>query len=92
MSNPVIKDVYCAKDDTDGNTYQTIEFEVEITKAGNGIFTFKANEKGSPNIDKIEITAKEVAMDSYKIDAIAGDHGKTSIIKALNGFDGDNFD
>lgn len=90
MSKPVIKDVYCTEGDTDGNTYQTIEFDVEIPKAGNGIFTFKAKEKGSPNIDKIEITAKEVAMDSYKIDAIAGEHGKISPVNQTTVTEGQN--
>ena len=50
-----------------GTAYQTVEFDVEITAAGDGELIFKADEKGSPNLDKFEVTAKEVPMEKYTI-------------------------
>lgn len=52
-----------------GTAYETLEFDVEITAAGDGELIFTADDKGSPNLDKFEVTAKEVPMEKYTITA-----------------------
>lgn len=57
---------------------QTISFDVEIVKPGAGELIFEANEKASPNLDKIDITAKEVAMENYTITTASEGEGTIS--------------
>lgn len=81
IEKPVSVDVHCKNGDTDGTQYQTVEFDVKVTKKGKGKLIFIADAKASPNIDKIEITAKDVTMDQFVITANAGKHGKISLDK-----------
>ena len=53
--------------ESNGTKYETLEFDVEITAAGDGELIFTADEKGSPNLDKFEVTAKDVPMEKYTI-------------------------
>ena len=58
--------VSAGADDKAAETH-TVEFEVEITKAGAGTLVFTGPEKKSPQLDKLEISLKEAAPESYAI-------------------------
>lgn len=60
------------------NAYKEVEFDVKVTKAGAGELIFTADSKGSPNLDKFEVTAKDVAMGNFDITASAGENGTIS--------------
>ncbi len=62
----------------DANGYKEVEFDVKVSKAGAGELIFTADEKASPNLDKFEVTAKEVAMGKFDITAEASENGKIS--------------
>lgn len=62
----------------DSNAYKEVEFDVKVTKAGAGELVFTADSKGSPNLDKFEVTAKDVAMGNFDITASAGENGTIS--------------
>lgn len=74
----------------DSNTYKEVEFDVEVTKAGAGELIFTADKKGSPNLDKFEVTAKEVAMGNFDITASAGEHGTISPLGKVTVKEGEN--
>ena len=74
----------------DSNAYKEVEFDVEVTKAGAGELVFTADSKGSPNLDKFEVTAKEVAMGSFDITASAGEHGTISPLGKVTVKEGEN--
>lgn len=58
--------------------YKEVTFDVKVTKAGAGELVFTADKKGSPNLDKFEVTAKDVVMGKFDITASAGENGKIS--------------
>lgn len=62
----------------DSNAYKEVEFDVKVMKAGAGELVFTADSKGSPNLDKFEVTAKDVAMGNFDITASAGENGTIS--------------
>ena len=74
----------------DSNAYKEVEFDVEVTKAGAGELVFTADSKGSPNLDKFEVTAKEVAMGNFDITASAGEHGTISPLGKVTVKEGEN--
>lgn len=71
--------------ESNGTKYETLEFDVEITAAGDGELIFTADDKGSPNLDKFEVTAKEVPMEKYTITSSVaeGEQGTISPLGAV---------
>ncbi|WP_461816160.1 alpha-L-fucosidase [Faecalimonas sp.] len=70
--------------------YKEVEFDVKVTKAGAGELVFTADQKASPNIDKFEVTAKEVAMGKFDITASAGENGAISPAGKVEVNEGEN--
>lgn len=57
--------------------FGTVEFDIEVTEAGNGMISVTApNTNKGPGIDYFIITPKNVAVESYDITATAGEGGK----------------
>lgn len=71
--------------ESNGTKYETLEFDVEITAAGDGELIFTADDKGSPNLDKFEVTAKNVPMEKYTITSSVaeGEQGTISPLGAV---------
>lgn len=56
--------------------FGTVEFDIEVTEAGNGMISVTApNTNKGPGIDYFIITPKNVAVESYDITATAGEGG-----------------
>ncbi len=54
----------------------TVEFDIVVTKAGEGTLILQpVDNSGAPQLDKLEITPKNVAVESYDITATAGEGG-----------------
>lgn len=54
----------------------TVEFDIVVTEAGEGTLILKpVDNSGAPQLDKLEITPKNVAVESYDITATAGEGG-----------------
>lgn len=54
----------------------TVEFEIVVTEAGEGTLILQpVDNSGAPQLDKLEITPKNVAVESYDITATAGEGG-----------------
>lgn len=54
----------------------TVEFDIVVTKAGEGTLILQpVDNSGAPQLDKLEITPKNVAVESYDITATAGKGG-----------------
>lgn len=70
--------------------FKEVTFDVKVTKEGAGELVFTADSKGSPNLDKFEVTAKEVAMGSFDITASAGEHGTISPLGKVTVKEGEN--
>ena len=64
--------------------FKEVTFDVKVTKEGAGELVFTADSKGSPNLDKFEVTAKEVAMGNFDITASAGENGTISPSGTVN--------
>lgn len=61
------------------NETKTKEFEIVAEKAGSGILTLKGNTKDAPQLDKFEITPKDVKLEDVKVTAsVDGKGGKIS--------------
>ena len=57
-------------------TVGTVEFDIVVTKAGEGTLILQpVDNSGAPQLDKLEITPKNVAVESYDITATAGEGG-----------------
>ena len=71
--------------ESNGTKYETLEFDVEITAAGDGELIFTADDKGSPNLDRFEVTAKNVPMEKYTITSSVaeGEQGTISPLGAV---------
>ncbi|MGL5378464.1 alpha-L-fucosidase [Clostridium sp.] len=50
-------------------------FDVVVTEAGMGELVFTADSQASPNIDKFDVVAKELAATTHTITATAGENG-----------------
>ena len=61
----------------DGNlTVGTVEFDIVVTEAGEGTLILQpVDNSGAPQLDKLEITPKAVAVESYDITATASEGG-----------------
>lgn len=70
--------------------FKEVTFDVKVTKEGAGELVFTADSKGSPNLDKFEVTAKEVAMGNFDITASAGEHGTISPLGKVTVKEGEN--
>ena len=70
--------------------FKEVTFDVKVTKEGAGELVFTADSKGSPNLDKFEVTAKEVAMGNFDITASAGEHGTISPLGKVTVKKGEN--
>lgn len=54
----------------------TVEFDIVVTEAGEGTLILQpVDNSGAPQLDKLEITPKNVAVESYDITATAGEGG-----------------
>ena len=54
----------------------TVEFDIVVTEAGEGTLILQpVDNSGAPQLDKLEITPKIVAVESYDITATAGEGG-----------------
>ena len=54
----------------------TVEFDIVVTEAGEGTLILQpVDNSGAPQLDKLEITPKDVAVESYDITATAGEGG-----------------
>lgn len=54
----------------------TVEFDIVVTGAGEGTLILQpVDNSGAPQLDKLEITPKNVAVESYDITATAGEGG-----------------
>lgn len=54
----------------------TVEFDIVVTEAGEGTLILQPlDNSGAPQLDKLEITPKNVAVESYDITATAGEGG-----------------
>lgn len=54
----------------------TVEFDIVVTEAGEGTLILQpVDNSGAPQLDKLEITPKNVAVESYNITATAGEGG-----------------
>lgn len=54
----------------------TVEFDIVVTEAGEGTLILQPGDNsGAPQLDKLEITPKNVAVESYDITATAGEGG-----------------
>ena len=54
----------------------TVEFDIVVTEAGEGTLILQpVDNSGAPQLDKLEITLKNVAVESYDITATAGEGG-----------------
>ena len=54
----------------------TVEFDIVVTEAGKGTLILQpVDNSGAPQLDKLEITPKNVAVESYDITATAGEGG-----------------
>ena len=54
----------------------TVEFDIAVTEAGEGTLILQpVDNSGAPQLDKLEITPKNVAVESYDITATAGEGG-----------------
>lgn len=54
----------------------TVEFDIVVTKEGEGTLILQpVDNSGAPQLDKLEITPKNVAVESYDITATAGEGG-----------------
>ena len=54
----------------------TVEFDIVVTEAGEGTLILQpVDNSGAPQLDKLEITPKNVAVESYDISATAGEGG-----------------
>lgn len=59
-----------------GLSVGTVEFDIVVTKAGEGTLILQpVDNSGAPQLDKLEITPKNVAVESYDITATAGEGG-----------------
>lgn len=57
-------------------TAGTVEFDIVVTEAGEGTLILQPlDNSGAPQLDKLEITPKNVAVESYDITATAGEGG-----------------
>ena len=57
-------------------TAGTVEFDIVVTEAGEGTLILQPlDNSGAPQLDKLEITPKDVAVESYDITATAGEGG-----------------
>ena len=54
----------------------TVEFDIVVTEAGEGTLILQpVDNSGAPQLDKLEITPKDVALESYDITATASEGG-----------------
>lgn len=54
----------------------TVEFDIVVTEAGEGTLILQpVDNSGAPQLDKLEITLKDVALESYDITATASEGG-----------------
>ena len=54
----------------------TVEFDIVVTEAGEGTLILQpVDNSGAPQLDKLEITPKNVVVGSYDITATAGEGG-----------------
>ena len=67
--------VSAGANDSAGATH-TAEFEFVVTEAGEGTLTFKGGDRKAPQIDKIEITAKDVERTEFKVTKTVNGNGK----------------
>lgn len=59
----------------DSNVTKTAEFDITVTKAGSGVLTLKGDAK-APQLDKFEITPKDVKLSEFTVNAsIEGEGG-----------------
>ncbi len=59
----------------DSNVTKTAEFDITVTKAGGGVLTLKGDAK-APQLDKFEITPKDVKLSEFTVNAsIEGEGG-----------------
>ena len=60
----------------DSNVTKTAEFDITVTKAGSGVLTLKGDAK-APQLDKFEITPKDVKLDEFTVNASVEGEGGT---------------
>ncbi len=64
------------KDSSDNLIWGTVEFDIEVTEAGDGMISVTApNTNKGPGIDYFVISPKNVTLESYEITATAGEGG-----------------
>ena len=64
------------KDSSDNLIWGTVEFDIEVTEAGDGMISITApNTNKGPGIDYFIISPKNIAVSSYDITATAGEGG-----------------
>lgn len=60
----------------DSNVTKTAEFDITVTKAGSGVLTLKGDAK-APQLDKFEITPKDVKLAEFTVNASVEGEGGT---------------
>lgn len=60
----------------DSNVTKTAEFDITVTKAGSGVLTLKGDAK-APQLDKFEITPKDVKLSEFTVNASVEGEGGT---------------
>ena len=70
--------------------YKNVAFELEITQSGPGELVITADSNAAPNLDKFEITAKELLSNRYTITATAGENGAIAPSAAVEVEEGEN--
>ncbi|WP_050698427.1 alpha-L-fucosidase [Anaeromassilibacillus senegalensis] len=70
--------------------YKNIAFDLEITQSGPGELVITADSNAAPNLDKFEITAKELISNYYTIMATAGENGTIAPASAVEVEEGEN--
>lgn len=60
----------------DSNVTKTAEFDITVTKAGSGVLTLKGDAK-APQLDKFEITPKDVKLSEFTVNASIEREGGT---------------
>lgn len=64
----------------------TVEFDIVVIEAGEGTLILQpVDNSGAPQLDKLEITPKNVAVESYDITATAGEGGTITAEGLANG-------